>query len=189
MIRALAETVPALTRKTALALCAGTLCCLASGCMFFPKPCEADAMAACGKIESESLKNEKLSVADVSGGQETHWWWMSNVGNPELRRALEISLMNAGAFSQETGRYALSAEILCENAPFVGTDLTCEIDIHYSVYDTLSGSIDFEKRISSEGRTRFFEEILGVHRLRICKERAVRANIEKFFEELNEAHP
>lgn len=157
---------------------------LFSGCIL-PEPCYTQEMTVHNvSFSNEELLSEKVCLDNVSGGKETNPR-MSNVGNAEFAGALKNSLIASGIYSAENGNYLLSASILEEDAPLVGMTLRVTEHIRYELREIRYGDIVYEKTIRSSGSATFGEEFAFAHRLRIAKERAIKANIERFLKDLD----
>ena len=160
-----------------------------SGCIT-AQPCDAYAMSSSKiTVTNSTLKREKIGSIECSGGRTTNPLWTSNVGNEEFRTALANSLSVAGVFSAGTGAYRVLAEIVHEEEPLFGFTFNVSEQLRYCMENRRTGHRVFDTTISSVGSASPDDEFVGIHRLRIVKERAIRANIENFLRYLNHNFP
>lgn len=136
------------------------------------------------RLSNQALISEELQMGEVSGGRTTNPLLESNVGNEEFKEALKNSLISGGVYFSEDGKYVLSAIIENEDAPMFGMTFRVTERVRYQLREQ-QGRIIHEKEINSSGRASPGDEFVGTHRLRVAKERAIKANIEKFLKDLN----
>jgi hypothetical protein len=60
--------------------------------------------------------------------------------------------------------------------------------VHYRVVDAATGAVGFERPISASYTAAFGDHLIGVERLRLATEGAVKRNIEEFVVALREAY-
>lgn len=152
----------------------------------------ADALQIRGWVP-ESLKAQ-VSVAAVSGGQETGRWWGSKVSAAALQQALDESLHAVGMkplVPEPAPRFELQAELLQLDQPLVpAVGVTVGVAVRYTLVDKASGKPVYQRRIANTDEARFSEAILSPsERLRIANERALRANIDLLLRELVTLRP
>jgi hypothetical protein len=131
-----------------------------------------------------SKYHQSISVAEVKGGEETHPLWMSKVSSDDFKAALEASLENANYHAPEPARYLLSAELLNLRQPWAGFNMTVTALVNYVLKDKETGAIVLNHTAKSPYKARFSEAFLGMTRLKIANEGAIRTNIESLIEEL-----
>ena len=134
-----------------------------------------------------------MCVPKVTGGQATYLLGMSEIGNGNLRKALAESLAANGLLAAGDGfgmgsacRFVVSADILEVNQPFFGFDLKVTTHVHYSVGDPPPAAILLDRTVTAYGIARFRDSPIGVIRLRLANEAAMRASIAKFLKLLAE---
>jgi len=136
------------------------------------------------RISQTVLKNN-LSIKDVTGGKETNPMVVSNVSSSDFERALEISLQASGLFSPpQTGKYQLIAHIEKIDQPFIGLDFTVTATVRYTVYENATGNEIFSKSLAIPYTAKLGDSLLGVERLRLANEGAIRSNISELINEL-----
>lgn len=128
---------------------------------------------------------KNLAIRDVTGGKETNPMWMSNVGSSEFERALEASLQAVGLLAdRQSGRYVLNTHIENIDQPVIGLNFTVTAFVNYHITERSTGRTVFQKTISVPYTAGFGDSILGVERLRLANEGAIRANITRFIDDL-----
>lgn len=127
-----------------------------------------------------------IAVGDVTGGQETNPMWMSSVSSSDFERALEDSLRAVGllAVNRQAGRFRLHAHLGKFDQPFVGLDMTVTATVTYTLVEWATGRTVFEKAITTPYTAKAGDAFLGVERLRLANEGAVRQNITGLIDEL-----
>ena len=131
-------------------------------------------------IAEDSSLFQAVSVDAVSGGEETNPMWTSEVGNPEYKEALRLSLANHAMLAEDDGRFAVTAELLEVNQPFVGFDMTVTSVARYRLVDIASGETVFEETVTTPFTADFSSAFYGAERLRLANEGAIRENIRGF---------
>lgn len=136
------------------------------------------------RIASTKLRNN-LSIKDVTGGQETNPLWKSNIGNAEFEQALEGSLRAVGFLApRQQGTHMLTAHLQSVDQPFLGLDMTVTASVRYMVTERLTGKEVFSRVIAIPYTATFGDSLLGVERLRLANEGAIRSNIARLIDEL-----
>lgn len=158
---------------------------LISGCA---SPARIDQMAVSGqpsqRIAETPLRNN-LAIKDVTGGKETNPMWKSNIGSAEFEQALEVSLRAVGLLAdRQAGNYTLTAHLESVDQPFIGLDMTVTASVSYVVSERATGKDVFKRTFAVPYTASFGDALLGVERLRLANEGAVRVNITQFIDEL-----
>lgn len=156
-----------------------------SGCA---SPARVEQMTVAGqpsqRIAATPLRNN-LAVRDVTGGKETNPMWKSNIGSGEFEQALEGSLRAVGLLApRQAGNYMLTAHLEGVDQPFIGINMTVTATVRYTVTERASGKDVFSKAIAVPYTATFGDSPLGVERLRLANEGAVRENISQLIDEL-----
>lgn len=127
-----------------------------------------------------------VSVA-VSGGSETGALDSSNIGNAELKAAIEQSIAASGLFKavlQGEAPYALSASIVQLRKPLFGGTFTAELEVGWTLLRGADRTIVWRKVLPSQGTATMGDSLVGVTRLRLAVERAAQDNIRQALAEL-----
>ena len=135
-------------------------------------------------ISENSPLAEAITIAKVDGGSETNPLWMSEVGNPEFRAALESSLANHAMLAKGPGKYRLDVTLSKLDQPFSGIDMTVTASVRYRLLDQTTNAPVYEELITQPYTASFGDAFLGVERLRLANEGAIRVNIATFLKEL-----
>ena len=159
---------------------------LVTGCA---SPARVDQMAVSGqpaqRVSATPLRNN-VAISDVTGGKETNPMWMSNVGGSEFSMALEESLRNVGllAPNRQAGRYTLTAHLKSLDQPMFGLDMTVTASVNYVLVERLNGKEIFQRTMSVPYTAKMGDAFIGVERLKLANEGAIRSNISQLIDEL-----
>lgn len=148
-----------------------------------------DAMIArpATPLPEASALRQAVAVGSVTGGQATSPLWTSQVANEDFTAALRVSL-NAHAMIDLSGRrLRLDAVLTNLSQPFVGLDMTVTAVVAYRLTDVATGRVVFDRVIATPFTADFAASLLGVERLRVANEGAIRANIAALLSALIEA--
>lgn len=161
-----------------------------SGCASAAKP-EAMAVAApqaSDKPFPVSLAHA-MCVRTVSGGEKTNAMWVSKVDNDGFRNALNTSLTSAGLnAASESCSYTIDVNLLGLSQPSIGFDMTVTAHVNYKVYDSKAQPVLLET-IDSPFTATVGDAFLGVKRLQMANEGAIRTSIQTFFGKLKDSKP
>jgi hypothetical protein len=146
----------------------------------------AEHAATLSTAERATALRHAVSVRDVAGGRDTNPMWTSQVASTDFERALEASLRSAGFLSEnrQTAPYAVLADIVKLDQPFLGLDLTVTASVNYTVVNQRTKLDVFSRTITTPYTATFSDSALAVERLRLANEGAIRQNITKFLQEL-----
>lgn len=156
-----------------------------SGCA---SPARIDQMSVAGqpsqRVAETPLRNN-LAIKDVTGGKETNPMWKSNIGSAEFEQALEASLRAVGLLAdRQAGRYTLTAHLESVDQPFIGLDMTVTASVSYVVSERATGKDVFKRTFAVPYTASFGDAFVGVERLRLANEGAIRVNITQLIDEL-----
>lgn len=157
-----------------------------SGCA---TPARVDQMTVSGtpsqRIAKTPLHNN-VAIRDVTGGQETNPMWKSNVGSSEFSQALEASLRSVGllAANRQAGSHTLIVHLQNVDQPFIGLDMTVTASVNYIVAERATNKEVFNKTVAMPYTAKFGDALLGLERLKLANEGAIRTNISQLIEEL-----
>jgi len=128
----------------------------------------------------------KVAIKDVTGGSETNPAWMSKVSSGDFERALEASLRDAGLLSEnrQAGPYTLIADMQSLDQPFFGASLTVTATVKYVLLERATGKAVYEKILATPYTANFSDAFLGMERLKLANEGAMRTNISRLIEDL-----
>jgi hypothetical protein len=132
-----------------------------------------------------------MSVAEVTGGEETDPMWKSMVGNGQFHEALQHSLAvnKLLAPTPEAAKYTIKAELKELSQPFMGFDMTVSAKVNYQVAAKDASELGFGQVVDSEYTATVSDAFLGVERLKLANEGAIRENIKEFIKRLMAAPP
>lgn len=141
----------------------------------------------------EALRSQ-VGLQPVRGGAETGRWWGSKVSATALQQALEESLQAVGMrppAPEPAPRFSLQAELLALDQPLVPVaGVTVGAAVRYTLTDTASGRVIYQRRIANTEDAHFSEAMLSPpERLRLANERALRANINLLLRDLVTLRP
>ena len=158
-----------------------------AGCASAAKPgAMMTPVEASTLIDARSALYQSTSVASVTGGKDTNPMWMSRVSNEDFAEALSQSLNAHTILAVNGARLELAAQLIELKQPFVGLDMTVTARVKYTLRRLADGAVLFDKEISTPYTAKVSESFVGVERLRLANEGAVRANIRQLIEELVE---
>ena len=142
--------------------------------------------AAIAGVQAPTALHHRVSVGPVSGGHDTNPMWMSKVGNAEFSAALRDSLAAAGFLAEgpDAGAYTLSANLQRLKQPVFGFDMKVTATVDYQLRERASGLPVFESQVVTPYTADMGDAFLGVERLRLANEGAIRSNIQRLIEEL-----
>ncbi len=130
-----------------------------------------------------------MCVRNVSGGEETNPLWVSKVDDKGFRQALSASLDSAGLSSPTPNCvFPIDANLLGLSQPGMGFDMEVTSHVNYKVYDA-SGQPVVLATIDAPYTAKMGNSLLGVERLRLANEGAIRTSISMFFDKLRDSTP
>jgi hypothetical protein len=124
-----------------------------------------------------------IAVRSVSGGQVMNVLTVPGVANEPFKAALESTLAYNGYLAQSgTPKFYLDAEIQNLDQPVIGLDYDVVADVTYKVSGGAGTPAVYP--IKAKGTATFSDSPIGVDRIRIANERAMRENLKQFLEAL-----
>ena len=123
-----------------------------------------------------------FDVGAVAGGEETNPLWTSEVSQDAFRTALVSSLRNQGLYDPASG-LEISAVLEEVDQPLFGFDVTVTATVTYRVTDA-TGAVLFDERIVRPYTADFSDAFLGVERLKLANDGAIKTNMESFIDRL-----
>jgi hypothetical protein len=128
-----------------------------------------------------------VGVEVVGGGEETNPMWSPQVSNAEFRQALLDSLKLAGLLAEGTARYSLKVLLMKLEQPLFGFDMTVTATVQYVVTDTTSGGVVWTEVVATPHTATVGDAFVGVTRLKLANEGALRKNIGQLVQKLGAA--
>lgn len=151
-------------------------------------PSEVQNMVVRSDVFQETINASfahKIAVEKIEGGSETIPFLVSQVSDSDFKAALEESLKNAGYLSKEQPEYKLSAHLVNLEQPFIGFNFTVRATVDYKIVAVSNNQAVFEETIESAYTTKVSDSLIGVSRLRIANEGAIKRNIELMLKKLS----
>ena len=128
-----------------------------------------------------------MCVRSVSGGEKTNALWVSRVDDDGFRSALSSSLASAGLNAASNAcPYPIDVNLLGLSQPMMGFDMTVTAHVNYKVYDSKAQPLGLWT-IDSPFTATMKDAFVGVERLRLANEGAIRTSIQSFFDKLKDA--
>lgn len=126
--------------------------------------------------------SDRFEVAEVVGGEETSPIWMSMVSNGAFRAALVDSLRFNDMYDAASP-LRIRATLMDLKQPFAGFDMTVTASARYIVQGP-DGALLFDETVVTPYTADFSSSLVGVKRLQLANEGAVRANIDALLKRL-----
>jgi hypothetical protein len=136
--------------------------------------------------DNAPIKNA-IAVGDVAGGGETNPLWKSEVSNANFKTALEDSMTLSVLKGNAGAPYTLNAKLVSLHQPFAGFDLTVTSTVEYSLLATGKPTPVMSETVVAPYTAKLSESFLGVERLRLANEGAMRENIKEIIARLIKA--
>jgi hypothetical protein len=135
-------------------------------------------------LSLEVTKHHPQSVAVVaSGGTETSVTGKPQVSDVELQQAVAVAISQSKTFSRvvdgKNGDYILTVNVFSINQPNFGLSLTVGVEMGWTLTRTDSGAKIWQEAIKSEHTVGVSEAFVGVTRLKLATEGAIRNNVKE----------
>jgi hypothetical protein len=160
-----------------------------SGCASAAKP---EAMIVASQPSDKPFPQplaHAMCIRNVTGGEKTNALWVSKVDDAGFRTALNSSLSAAGLnAASDNCPYPIDVNLLGLSQPSMGFDMTVTSHVNYKVYDPKAQPLLLET-IDSPFTATMKDAFVGVERLRIANEGAIRTSIQTFFDKLKDTKP
>jgi len=121
-----------------------------------------------------------VAVADVGGGRDTNALLASQVSSGDFKTALQQSLQVNTMLATGAPKYDLRATLEDLKQPLIGLSMTVTASVHYVVQPVNYGPPVFDRTITTPYTAAFGDAFVGVERLRLANEGAIRTNISEF---------
>lgn len=127
---------------------------------------------------------------ETRGGAETGALDSSNVGNADLKAAIEASIRQSALFKSvvqgKEGDYELTVNIIQLDKPLFGGAFTVTLETGWSLAKVADRSIVLRKAVRTSHTATLSDSLVGVTRLRLAVEGAVRENIRQGLQAVSE---
>lgn len=145
-------------------------------------PADRQAMVPQSSASAARQLPYSVSVA-ATGGAETGNMDSSNIGNADLKAAVEESIKKSRLFSEvvngRPGDYDLGVQVIQLNKPMLGFSFTVEMEAGWTLVRASDKKVLLRRVLKSTHTTGAGEAFAGVTRLRMAVEGAARKNIEQ----------
>lgn len=135
-------------------------------------------------ITPSSPLHGAIGVGTVSGGSETNPLWMSNVSDDNFRQALEQSLRLQAMLANGDPPYTINANLISLDQPLIALDVTVTAKVRYAVIRNIDKAVKLEETIETPYTANLSDAFVGVERLRLANEGAMRENIKAIIAKL-----
>ncbi|HEY8360477.1 MAG TPA: hypothetical protein VIL30_23735 [Ramlibacter sp.] len=119
---------------------------------------------------------------ETRGGADTGLTDMSNISDAELKSAIETSIRQSGLFRSvvaDGGDYVLSVSVAGMQRPLFGGAVTVTLDMGWSLMRAGDRSVVLRKGIRTSYTAQMSHSLVGITRMRLAVEGAVRQNISE----------
>lgn len=132
------------------------------------------------EFAADSAVRNAIGLTDVSGGEAPTE--DSNVGDNELRQAVQSALERYGLFQSDSpkARFRLTVVLVRLSHPGADLDLTVNSQVRYTLTRADTGAVLFNDVVKASYTATIGEEFIAFLRLRLAKEGSIRANIAAF---------
>jgi hypothetical protein len=127
---------------------------------------------------------DAITAAPIGVGRDAGTPWTSRFGSAQVQEVLAQTLMAARLGRAQNGRFRLDATLLTLERPYAGFGMTVTATIAYRLTDMATGTVVYDKPLTTLGTATLDDAVTNENRLRIADERAVRANLRRLVEEL-----
>jgi hypothetical protein len=135
-------------------------------------------------IDEQSGLYKSTEKPVVTGGKKTNPLWASNVSNEDFAAALEQTLSANVMLASANARFKLSAQLVELKQPFAGFNMTVTAKVKYTLTSAADGKTVWEKEITTPYTAKMGDAFVGVKRLQLANEGAIRENIKQFVDQL-----
>ncbi len=150
----------------------------------------ADRQAMAAKDVSVARQHEHSVHVRTSGGSETGAMDSSNIADPDLKAAIEESIVQHKVFKTvvqgKDADYDLAVSIVSLNKPVFGLTFTVEMEASWVLVKQSDRSVALRQSVKSSHSAGFGDSAVGVTRLRMAVEGAARKNIEQGLKAISE---
>ena len=158
-------------------------CAVLSGCVV---PADPNAMVPANSGSGKKF-NKSVSLS-VSGGQETNPLWTSKVSDNDFATALQNAIQQRGLFSRvfRSGNadYQLDVRLVALKQPIIGLNMTVKAEVEWRLKQMQSGKIIWQKTFDRRFTATVGDAFVGVTRLKLANEGAIRESIQAGLDDL-----
>lgn len=161
-----------------LRLCFAGAACLAlaflSGCA---SPSNATPLTA-AEFSPAYKHAESVSIA-ATGGSETSSAGASQISNAAIVESVAQTIRQSGLFAQVAAQgapYRLEVHLVRLEQPMFGATFTVHLEMNWRLLDAMGNPL-WQKAVQSAGTATMGDAFVGVTRLRLANENALRLNI------------
>lgn len=127
---------------------------------------------------------QSVGIASIAGGQDTNPLLMSKVSDSDFKTALKNSLLQHQLHAVGPDKYTVTAEIQALDQPMIGLDMSVTSKVHYKVTRVSDKAVVYDKVISETHTATVGDSPVGVERLKLANEGAIKRNISAFIAEI-----
>lgn len=165
-----------LSSRASAALLAGVVVVLA-GCA---APADKQAMSV-EKTMAVAKQHPYAVGVTVRGGTETTATSSSNIGDADLKAAIEASIKQTQVFREvvegRNGQYELAVNVIQLSKPAFGFSFKVDMEAGWTLSRLSDNAIVFRKAITSTYTASASDAFVGATRMRLAVEGAAKANI------------
>lgn len=132
-------------------------------------------------VKPDSSLFQSMSVETY--GQEYSNFYNQQISNTNISTALERALGEAGYLSADNTKYTIWPSLVHLKQPAIGLNMEVTAQVNYIIKDE-AGNIVLDETINSSYTAEMSEAFIGVTRVRLANEGAVRNNISAFMDRL-----
>jgi hypothetical protein len=136
---------------------------------------------------SNPRMSKAVAVKAVGGGEDADPLGGFNVTTGDFKQALLDSLKLAGLLGDAAAPYSLMVISVKLDQPSFGFDISVTATVHYVVTDTAKGGVVWSETITSSHTATMDDAFVGVTRLTLASEGAIRKNIGQLVQKLGAA--
>lgn len=149
----------------------------------------ADPAAMVPNFASVGRTHPRSVTVAVSGGRETNPLWTSQVSSAHFREALQASLLKFRVFSRVINAgnadYRLEANLVRLKQPLAGFDMTVTAEVAWRLTDLRTGRVVWQQTFAEPYTATVGDAFVGVNRLALANEGAIRGGIKVGIERLS----
>lgn len=162
-------------------------CLAVAGLTGCASPAERSAMVPASLAVTQ--KHDASVAVKTAGGSATGAMDSSNVSDADLKAAIEEAISKHGVFKQivqgKGSDYELSVTIIQLDKPLLGASFTVTLEAAWTLTRLSDRSTVLRKSIRTVHTVGMGEAFVGVTRLRLAVEGAVRSNIQQGLEDIS----
>lgn len=135
------------------------------------------------KMGPQQKIHHKIKNIQVTGGSDTNPLWTSQVSNTDFQAALYTALDQAKILN-DVGNLNLKVRLVALDQPLFGIGMTIHASVEYVINDDNTDKTIFDEIVNSSYTAEMSDSLVGVTRLRLANEGAIRNNIELLIKRL-----